>query len=237
MFSLMQSRRTVNIVHAHDARSHTLAALTGVSRLVVSRRVAFPIGQGAASRWKYRRAARYIAVSQFVKSTLLEGGIPDSHIAVVYDGVPEQPVSHGSAILAPQTSDPGKGSDLVQAACLVAGFPVEFSRNLQHDLAKAALFVYITRSEGLGSAVLLAMAAAVPVIASNVGGVPEIVEHDRTGLLVENTAESIADAIKRVMRDRALAERLANCARTVVREKFSIQRMVAGTIKVYGKLI
>ena len=61
-----------------------------------------------------------------------------------------------------------------------------------------ALFLYITHSEGLGSAVLLAMAAGVPVIASNVGGLPEIVEHERTGLLTENTAQAIANAIRRL---------------------------------------
>jgi L-malate glycosyltransferase len=56
-----------DLLHAHDARSHTLAAIIRRARLVVSRRVAFPVG----SRWKYGRAARYIAVSEFVKSVLV----------------------------------------------------------------------------------------------------------------------------------------------------------------------
>ena len=53
-------------------------------------------------------------------------------------------------------------------------------------LHEAGFFVYITHSEGLGSGALLAMSAGVPVIASNVGGLPEAIRHGENGLLVEN---------------------------------------------------
>jgi glycosyltransferase involved in cell wall biosynthesis len=103
-------------------------------------------------------------------------------------------------------------------------------------LKHARLFLYITRSEGLGSAVLLAMAAGVPVIASGVGGLPEIVQHERTGLLTENTPQAIAGAVRRLTEDRALARALAAQARAVVEQEFSVDRMVAGTIGVYEAL-
>ncbi len=64
------------------------------------------------------------------------------------------------------------------------------------------MFVYITRSEGLGSAILLAMSAGVPVVASNIGGIPEIVVDGESGLLVENDAAQIAAAILRLKQDR-----------------------------------
>jgi glycosyltransferase involved in cell wall biosynthesis len=80
------------------------------------------------------------------------------------------------------------------------------------------------------------MAAHVPVIASNVGGLPEIVEHERTGLLTENTPQAVADAIRRLQQDRALARSLAAEARCRVEQKFSIERMVTGTIAVYEAL-
>ena len=115
----------------------------------------------------------------------------------------------------------------------LAGFTAQSSRNLGQDLAHAALFLYITHSEGLGSAVLLAMAAGVPVIASNVGGLPEIVDHGRTGLLTENSPEAIAAAIRRLMADRAFAQSMAAQARCTVQQKFSVERMVAGTLAVY----
>lgn len=51
--------RRHDLVHAHDARSHSLGLFLRHKPLVVSRRVAFPVG----SRWKYGRASRYLAVS------------------------------------------------------------------------------------------------------------------------------------------------------------------------------
>ena len=225
-----------DILHAHDARSHTAAALVGPSRLAVSRRVAFPPQANPLSHWKYRRAAQYIAVSHFVERTLLESGIAPSKITVVYDGVPMLPPSNGSEILVPLSQDPAKGMELAVEGVQLAGCTARTSGNLEKDLKHAGLFLYITRSEGLGSAVLLAMAACVPVIASNVGGLPEIVQHERTGLLTDNTAQAIATAIRRLTEDRALARSLAAEARAAVEQKFSVDRMVADTLGVYEAL-
>ena len=227
---------TAAIVHAHDARSHTTAALAGSARLVVSRRVAFPVQANPVSRWKYRRASHYIAVSEFVKRTLIEAGIEPSRITVVYDGVPMRPRSQGPEILVPASQDPRKGTELALEALRIAGLPGRISANLEADLENAGIFLYITHSEGLGSAVLLAMAAGVPVIASNVGGLPEIVGHEHTGLLTENTPTAIADAIRRLTCDRELAGSLAVRARCIVEQKFSVERMVAETLGVYEAL-
>jgi glycosyltransferase involved in cell wall biosynthesis len=81
------------------------------------------------------------------------------------------------------------------------------------------------------------MAAGVPVIASNIGGIPEIVEHERTGLLTENTPQAIARAVRRLMEDRAVAGLLAAQALAAVKQKFSVVRMVAETIGVYEALV
>ena len=234
--SLLEQRHKAAVIHAHDARSHTMAAMAGCKPLVVSRRVAFPVARHALSRWKYARAAHYIAVSQFVKQTLLDAGIEASRISVVYDGVPMQPVSRGSEILVPASADPRKGTDMAVAGAKLAGLNPLLSQDLERDLARAGMFLYITESEGLGSAVLLAMAAGVPVIASRTGGLPEIVEHERTGLLADNSAESIARAIRRLQENRSLAQMLAAQARQAVAERFSAERMVCGTAAVYEAL-
>src|SRR5207249_8717511 len=112
-------------------------------------------------------------------------------------------------IVAPASSDPRKGTGLALEAARLAGAPIHFSTDLERDLADAGLFVYITHSEGLGSGVLLAMSAGVPVVASRVGGIREIIEHERSGLLVDNAPRQIANAILRLKEDRALACRLA----------------------------
>ena len=225
--------RASDVTHAHDARSHSAAALAAPAHLVVSRRVAFPIQRNLLSRWKYQRASHYIAVSRFVERMLFESGVAPSRISVVYDGVPVQPASQGSDIVVPESGDPRKGMALALEGVNLAGFTALTSRNLEQDLARAAVFLYITHSEGLGSAVLMAMAAGVPVIASDVGGLPEIVEHERTGLLTSNSPESIAGSVHRLMEDRAFAQSLAAQARCMVQQKFSVERMVAGTLAVY----
>jgi Glycosyl transferases group 1/Glycosyltransferase Family 4 len=234
--SVRQASRRAAVTHAHDSRSHTIAAITAATRLVVSRRVAFAVQRNLVSRWKYTRAVHFIAVSGFVRNTLLDAGIPPSRISIVYDGVPMLPVSHGSEIVVLESRDPRKSMGLALAGVKLAGFAAIASGDLENDLARAGMFVYITESEGLGSAVLLAMAAGVPVIASNVGGIPEIVEHERTGLLIENSSGAIAAAIRRLHDDRLFAQSLAVEARRRVEQRFSVDRMVTDTIAVYEAL-
>ena len=83
-----RAARRADLVHVHDARAHTMAALAGVAPLVVSRRVAFPVKSGFLSGRKYARATLYLAVSNYVAARLLDAGVPGDKIRVVYDGVP-----------------------------------------------------------------------------------------------------------------------------------------------------
>jgi glycosyltransferase involved in cell wall biosynthesis len=164
-----------------------------------------------------------------VALTLLDGGIPEEKIDIVYDGVALPPaIAEGTRVLAPATSDPMKGSDLVREAARIADVPIEFSTSLQQDLPEAALLVYITRSEGLGSAALLAMAHGVPVVASDVGGLPEI----GVSALVGNDPEQIAAAIARVLKDGPSARQ---SARRRIEERFTVERMADDTRAAYRK--
>jgi glycosyltransferase involved in cell wall biosynthesis len=229
----------VDLIHAHDARAHTLALVAG-KPAVVSRRVAFPVRRTIASRWKYHRAAHFIAVSEFVKQTLIDASVDSGRISVVYDGVPippPRPVKERTRILALDSDDPGKCKKIIEQAAALADVAVAFSSHLNQDLAEAALFVYITELEGLGSAALLAMANGVPVIASRVGGMPEIVEDGVTGVLTSNEPEAVARHIQHLMGDRALAMHLASRARARVEKDFSVERMVNGTLRVYERIL
>jgi hypothetical protein len=230
----------IDLIHAHDARAHTLALLGG-KPAVVSRRVAFPVRRGVGSRWKYGRAAHYIAVSRFVRQTLIDANIQPERITVVYDGVPiETPPPKSprrSGVIALDSDDPGKGKKILEQAAALANVAVHFSTNLMRDLPRAAVFVYITELEGLGSAALLAMAAGAPVLASRVGGLPEIVEDGVTGLLTSNDPRAIAKGIERLLADPALAARLSACARARVEREFSIGRMVNETVRVYERML
>jgi hypothetical protein len=229
-----ESRRA-EVTHAHDARSHTLGALVSRSPLVVARRVAFPTG----SPWKYRRAAHYIAVSRFVAGILEQGGIPPDRISVVYDAVPLLDAAPDkSGVIAPaNAADPMKGADLAAEAARLAGIPIAFSDDLERDLPRAAVFLYLTRSEGLGSAVLLAMSAGAAVVASRTGGLPEAVEDGVTGLLVDNDPAAIARALRRLIADPSLARAMGARGRDAVAGRFSVDRMTDATLEVYRQVI
>ncbi len=99
------------------------------------------------------------------------------------------------------------------------------------------LFAMPSVTEGLGTSLLDAMACARPIVASRVGGIPEVVRHGETGLLVPpKDPRDLAAAIIRLLLDPALAARFAAAGLARVREKFSVERMVNETLAVYEQL-
>jgi glycosyltransferase involved in cell wall biosynthesis len=211
-----------SLIHAHDARSHSLGAFLRGRPLVVSRRVSFPVG----SRWKYGRARRYLAVSEFVKKVLMRGGVPEEKISVVYDGVPVLEVSHGKQVLG-----------LEKDSGLLARMGLKMVSRLEDEIRDAAVLVYVTNSEGLGSGAMLAMSAAVPVIASNIGGLPEVIRHGENGLLVENEEGAIAGAIRQLLDHPEQARQIGAAARRTIIERFTVERMVASTLEAYRRVL
>jgi glycosyltransferase involved in cell wall biosynthesis len=100
------------------------------------------------------------------------------------------------------------------------------------------VFVMPSHMEGLGTSVLDAMAAGVPVVGTEAGGMPESIEHGVTGLVCPvRDARAIARAVVSLLEDPALAARLADAARRRVRERFSTEAMVEGTLAVYRRLL
>jgi hypothetical protein len=229
------------IAHAHDARAHTLAAIGARRTFVVSRRVAFPVGRSLAAGWKYRRPARFLAVSQFVAEQLRLAGVSQQKIDVVFDGV--EPVTGTEdwrpdfPAVALASTDPAKGRNLVEQAAQAADVPVVYSNDLSRDLRRASMFVYVTRSEGFGSAALLAMSIGVPVIASRVGGLPETMRDGESGILVENDPRQIACAMRKLLDDPALARALVKGAKLQIENCFTRQHLVERTLASYRRAL
>lgn len=112
-----------------------------------------------------------------------------------------------------------------------------FDPEARAHLAEADAFALPTRSEGLGTSVIEALAGGVPVVASAAGGVPELVRHEQTGLLVPpGDPAALAAALARILDDRVLARRLAEAGRERARD-FAIEETVARTEAVYRDLL
>lgn len=98
------------------------------------------------------------------------------------------------------------------------------------------IFLFPSLSETLGFALLEAGLAELPVVASSVGGIPDIVIHEETGLLVPpRDSTALATALQRLIDDTALQEHLATHLREHVAQTFSREHMLASLMRVYTK--
>ena len=116
---------------------------------------------------------------------------------------------------------------------LLAGFrPDVLSLHKAFDI-----FVMSSVTEGLGTSLLDAMAAGKPVVATDTGGIPEVVIHGQTGLLVPpRDHEALAQAIVTLLKNDTLRRTMGEAGRTRARTMFSADRMVQDTLRVYERV-
>jgi glycosyltransferase involved in cell wall biosynthesis len=108
-----------------------------------------------------------------------------------------------------------------------------FRRDVPAILGAADVVVLPSYQEGIPNVLCEAMAMARPVVATRVGGVPELVEEGRSGLLVEpKEPQGLADALDRLLADPHARERLGRLARQRIVSEFSLERMVGETDRV-----
>jgi glycosyltransferase involved in cell wall biosynthesis len=94
-------------------------------------------------------------------------------------------------------------------------------------LREASIFVLPSRSEAFPNGAIEAMAAGLPVVASAVGGLLDLIEHGRTGLLVEpGNPNALAGALRGLLANRTAGARIGECARAHVEQRYSFERMV-----------
>jgi L-malate glycosyltransferase len=100
------------------------------------------------------------------------------------------------------------------------------------------VFVLPSIWEGMSNALLEAMAAGTPVVATRVGGNPELITHEKTGLLVPpGDVDALAAAILRLVREPALARSMAEAARQRVASEFTLEEMVGRLERLYDDLL
>jgi glycosyltransferase involved in cell wall biosynthesis len=112
------------------------------------------------------------------------------------------------------------------------------SQHVPSLLREATIGVNSSRNEGLPNAVIEYMAARLPVVATKVGGTPELVTHGETGLLVSpQDSDGLTEALLVLLRNPELARQMGQAGRRRVEELFTVDRMVRQTEAVYEELL
>ena len=107
----------------------------------------------------------------------------------------------------------------------------------EHALRSMRVFALSSHMETSGIALLEAMAAGVPAVATRVGGVPEIAVDGTARLVEPNDPAALAEAIERLLSDDGLARRQAEAARAWVRAGFTSEATAEATLQLYERLL
>lgn len=114
----------------------------------------------------------------------------------------------------------------------------DFREDVERLVAAMDIFVLSTHMEGLPLVILEAMAQGRPVVATNVGGIPEIVRHRETGLLVSHRDdEGLAQALLALLEDKAGREQLGRAGLEFVKENFSLERFSQSVKGLYREVM
>jgi glycosyltransferase involved in cell wall biosynthesis len=280
----------VDLVHANEPHGLTSAWLARAHKtvpIIVSRRVELPLSGDFLSLARYRSARRVVAVSGFVKESVLASSLPRALIGMIFVGVDVTPkilpadrdaarrrfaIPRDSVCLGNVAAFvPEKGHVLLlhalagiraqfpQCVLLLAGegreqarlqalarelriddivkFP-GFVADVQSVYAATDIFVFPSHQEPLAVAMLTAMAYGLPLVAFARGGNPEAVVDGKNGLLVQELdAAALGAAIARLLSNPLEAQRLGDAARETVVARFSADRMVEETLRLYEELV
>lgn len=111
-------------------------------------------------------------------------------------------------------------------------------RDIANVLAGCDLFLLPTEQEALGTSYIEAMAMGLPVVGTNVDGVPEVVRDGDNGLLIApGDAASLAEAVNRLLGDDALRQRMAERSRELVSSVFHVDTMCQSMLELYRRLL
>lgn len=275
-----------SLIHLHSSHAHAIAVwsyfLGNKVRLILSRKVDFPISSNFLSNIKYNcsKISNIICVSNAIAEVIKPAIKKPEKIRVVYDGIDleqftttpvmylrdflhipsEIPIIINTSALADHKDYPTflsfakKLLKKMSAKFVVYGdgplkaeienmsenlglsehiYFMGFDPNVRQLLPSADYFVMTSKTEGLGSSILDAYAAKVPVIATAAGGIKEIVLNEKTGLICPiGDADQLAEAVFKLQNNQDLKNRIIQQASQFV-DSFSYQEMAKNTAKVY----
>lgn len=154
-------------------------------------------------------------------ATLVLRQVPDARFVIAGEGELREPLERAIK------------ENRLEKHVLLAGFrPDVLSVHKAFDI-----FVMSSVTEGLGTSLLDAMACSKPIVATTAGGIPEVVVDGETGFLVPpRDHRAMADAIVKLLKDAELRKKMGQAGLARARRKFSADRMVQETLKVYKRV-
>ena len=225
----------------------------------------------------FRHSDYYIAVSNSLKNYLIERGLDNNKVEVIYHGVnnlssevyknrSENAITIGSV----GRLEKVKGYDILlksvsllkskghKIRCLLVGDGSEYNYllNLSRELCiedcvefsgykedvynyidKMDIYIQPSRQESFGISILEGMNKVKPVIASKVGGVGEIIENEKNGLLfMPLDYEELANKINYIINDKFICKKLANEGKKTIKDKFSMEIFTKQIENIYQKI-
>ena len=183
--------------------------------------------------------------------------VPDAHLLIVGEGsqrdalesqaaalgllaAASAPADSASTAMLPHASRPAHAIARPDQIDMLMPSVTFTGRRDDVPAVTAALDVAVLPSyrEAQGLSILEAMALARPVVASAVGGIPEMIDHGRTGLLVPpRDADALAAALVRLLTDHPLADTLGKAGKDLVHERFCVELMVRAVESIYDEAV
>lgn len=281
-------REGIDLVHSHLSRATLQTALS--TRLSGASHVATVHIRSADVAYKLaaRKGGRVIAVSEFIKKTLVTGGVDGKFVRVVYNGSDfgqDEPPTKGMlpqmlglpedvlllGVVGRIAKDKGQDLALEAMALLKDRFPrlhlaligrtadseLEAALKSRASLAGLTNRVHFIGSqdclvplvdsldlllvpsvmESFGLAALEAMLRGKAVVAAQVGGLPELVQHEKTGLVIMRDPMVWADAIASLLECPERLEAMGSEGRSLARERFSVKKMITSLESVYSEAV
>lgn len=280
---------TILICHSAHSLSWGLIAKAfyPALKIIGVRRTEFPISKNILSRFKYCNAAldRIVAISERVQKVLIENGVQQEKINIIYSGIdnskfstlerehnirdkwniPQEciligmiaafdnykdyPTFLNAAALAlknrPDLYFLGVGKGELQKSMQELAKELNiadkviftgFQQEIEKILKTLDIFVLASKKEGLGTSILEAMAAGIPVIGTASGGIPELIKDGENGLLVPpSNPEKLKDAILKLANSPELRIQLAERGKSEA-QKFDKELMVSQYIRLLQEL-
>jgi glycosyltransferase involved in cell wall biosynthesis len=110
--------------------------------------------------------------------------------------------------------------------------------DVQLELSRANCLVVPSFQENAPLTIAEAMAGGVPVVAANVGGIPGMVENEKTGLLVDpHDTESIAEAVLKILSDESLARSMGQSGKQTAETRFRASVVCEKTLNAYQEVL